>query len=49
MTDETHLRPAVDTVDLFTGEDLVGREDDDATTVEVETLAVFETASLFGA
>ncbi|MEF8826730.1 MAG: alpha-amylase family glycosyl hydrolase, partial [Halapricum sp.] len=45
---QVELRQSVDTRDLFTGEDLAVSTSDDATTVEVETLAVFETPSLFG-
>ncbi|WP_135665001.1 alpha-amylase family glycosyl hydrolase [Halorhabdus rudnickae] len=41
------LRLPVDTHDLFSGEDLLVDRSDDAVTVEVETLAVFETPTLF--
>ena len=45
---QVELRPSVDTRDLFTGEDLSLSTSADAATVEVETLAVFETPTLFG-
>ncbi|QSG11481.1 Glycosidase [Halapricum desulfuricans] len=42
------LRSTVETRDLFSGEDLAVGSSADAVTVEVETLAIFETDSLFG-
>ncbi|QGN07626.1 alpha-amylase [Halorhabdus sp. CBA1104] len=50
FADHSHwvdLRLPVETHDLFTGEDLLVDRKDDAVTVEVETLAVFETPTLF--
>ncbi|MFW6265467.1 MAG: alpha-amylase family glycosyl hydrolase, partial [Halanaeroarchaeum sp.] len=46
---QVELRAAVETTDLFTGEDLAVDESGDGVTVEVDTLAVFEVPSLFGA
>ena len=42
------LRPVVDTTDLFTGANVAVERTADAVTVEVATVAVFETPTLFG-
>jgi len=42
------LRPVVGTTNRFTGADIGVSRSDGAVTVEVETLAVLETPSLFG-
>jgi len=44
---QVDLRPVVDTTDRFTGEDVGVARSDDAVTVEVDTLAVFSTPTLF--
>jgi glycosidase len=42
------LRPVVDSVDCISGEDVGIKQTEDALTVEVETVAVLETPTLFG-